>query len=85
MGPTVIGYNHLGSIFKHKAPPLGQKCKIFEPKVMGPNHGGEPLGSILGPIGAKKWGPTAIGHNHPGSIFYLKGSPFGPKMQNFRP
>ena len=46
---------------------------------MGSNHGGEPLGSILGPIGAKKWGPTNIGHSHPGSIFYPKGTPFGLK------
>ena len=56
-GPIVINHNHPWSIFDSKVPPLGQKCKIFDTKVMGPNHGGEPLGSILGPIGAKNGVP----------------------------
>ena len=37
---------------------FGQKIEF---KVMAPNHGGDPLGSILGqwgPIGAKKWVKT---------------------------
>ena len=80
----MIGHSNPGSNFTLRVP-LGQKCKLSDPKVMGPKHGGEPLGSILGPIGAKKWGPIVIGHNHPGSFFYPKGSPLGQKRQHFRP
>ena len=52
--------SHPGSIFDSKGPPLGQKCEIFDPKVIGPNHGRNTLGSILGPIGLKKWGLTQV-------------------------
>ena len=30
----------------------------FDFKVMAPNHGGDPLGSILGPMGSQKWVKT---------------------------
>ena len=52
---------------------------------MGPDHGGEPLGSILGPIRAKKWGPIGIGHNHTGSIFDPKGPPLDQLSKIFDP
>ena len=45
--------SHPGSIFDRKGPPLGPKMQIFDPQVIGPNHGRNPPGSILGPIGGK--------------------------------
>ena len=64
----------------------------FRPKshltVMAPNHGGDPLGSILGPtvsIGSKKWVKTLENYNAP--KFEFSTTPWWgpPRVHRFRP
>ena len=69
-----IGSNKMvKNVKNYHAPNLNFWQKI-EVTVMAPNHGGDPLGSILGPMGSywvKKWVKNIKNYHAPNSNFWL--------------